>query len=120
MIHDQLVAEKRKQQALQEKKDKEQKQVNDEKKEIDLRIQYLMHINSSNFTLIFRSTVAYFCYKFSQRFNLIHLIFNRQFEVDISTAEQQTEEANHSLREAIISSNMKKIQEAQSRIEMAL
>ena len=53
---------------------------------------------------------------------LISFIFIllRQFEVDISTAEQQTEEANHSLREAIVSSNMKKIQETQSRIEMAL
>ena len=36
------------------------------------------------------------------------------------TAEQKTEEANHSLTEVIVCNNMTKIQEAQSRIEMAL
>ena len=57
--------------------------------------------------------------KFQQRFGFIHLLF-LAIEIDILTAEQQTEEANHSLREAIICNNMTKIQEAQSPIEMPL
>ena len=45
-------------------------------------------------------------------------VFIRQFESDISAGEQQTEETNHNLREAIVCNNMTKIQEAQSRIEI--
>ena len=48
------------------------------------------------------------------------IYFIRQFEIDILTAEQQIEEANHSLRETIVSNNMTKIQETQSCIEMVL
>ena len=40
VIHDQLIVEKEKQKALQKKKEEDQKCVNDEKKEIDLRIRY--------------------------------------------------------------------------------
>ena len=40
VIHDQLIAEKERQKALQKKKVEDQKSVNDEKKEIDLGIWY--------------------------------------------------------------------------------
>ena len=40
VIHDQLIAEKERQKALQKKKKEDQKSVNDEKKEIDLGIWY--------------------------------------------------------------------------------
>ena len=40
VIHDQLIAEKERQKALQKKKEEDQKSVNDEKKEIDLGIWY--------------------------------------------------------------------------------
>ena len=40
VIHDQLIAEKEKQKALQKKKEEFQKRVNDQKKEIDLCIRY--------------------------------------------------------------------------------
>ena len=40
VIHDQLITEKEKQKPLQQQKEEDQKRVNDEKKEIDLRIRY--------------------------------------------------------------------------------
>ena len=40
VIHDQLIAGKEKQKALQKKKEEDLKRVNDEKKEIGLRIRY--------------------------------------------------------------------------------
>ena len=49
-------------------------------------------------------------------------IFNcfRQFKTDIGLADQYIDEGNSDLRKAIASQDMSKVQEAQSKLEMAI
>ena len=69
-----MLAEKRKQEALQKKKDEEQKQVSEEKKEIDSRIRYWIHIDYSLKALILNKTNSFYaCFKIFQSSNIIHL-----------------------------------------------